>query len=279
MTNQATAPGRIDWKTVRDAIDLAAVATDLLGPAPGRTGSAAAACGGVARSTRIGTRRSASTRTRTSWKCFGCGEHGDAVDLVMKLRSDDVPEAVAYLTGGPTPRGGRRRPARDSGESVGPAPEAPDKARSPGQSPAQPSGLPEADALALVEAAAAPAVDPRGGGRPGLPDRPAVPDRRDDPRRPPRVDARGDDPDPEGDRGFRALGVVIPWFAGDRLALVKIRQPDGRRPKYAEAFRDPARLVCYPGPETIRPGRPLVIVEGEFDALLLGRSWPPMPPW
>ena len=108
---------------------------------------------------------------------------------------------------------------------------------------------------------------------------PAVPDPRDDPRRPPGVDARGDGPDPRRGPRFRALGVVIPWFDGDRLALVKIRQPDGRRPKYAEAFRDPARLVCYPGPEAIRPGRPLVVVEGEFDALApRGRpsgSWPP----
>ena len=65
-------------------------------------------------------------------------------------------------------------------------------------------------------------------------------------------------PTREGDRCYRALGVVIPWFASGRLALVKIRQPEGRKPKYAEVFRDPARLVCYPGPETIRPGRPLV---------------------
>jgi hypothetical protein len=65
---------------------------------------------------------------------------------------------------------------------------------------------------------------------------------------------------------------VIPWFNGDRLALVKIRQPDGHTRKYVEAFRDPARLVCYPGPEAIRPGRPLVVVEGEFDALTLGED-------
>ena len=40
------------------------------------------------------------------------------------------------------------------------------------------------------------------------------------------------------------------------LALVKIRQPDGRKPKYAEAFADRPRL--YPGPEAIRPGMPLI---------------------
>ena len=30
--------------------------------------------------------------------------------------------------------------------------------------------------------------------------------------------------------------------------------------------------AIYPGPDVIRPGRPLVIVEGEFDALLLGQE-------
>ena len=69
---------------------------------------------------------------------------------------------------------------------------------------------------------------------------------------------------------YDARGIVIPWFDGDRLALVKIRQPDGDRPKYAEAFRD--RPTLYPGPRVIRPGHPLVIVEGEFDALLLGQD-------
>jgi len=64
--------------------------------------------------------------------------------------------------------------------------------------------------------------------------------------------------------------VTIPWFDGDRLALVKIRQPEGKRPKYAEAYRDKPAL--YPTPEAVRPGKPLVVTEGEFDALLLGQA-------
>jgi hypothetical protein len=72
---------------------------------------------------------------------------------------------------------------------------------------------------------------------------------------------------------------VIPWFEGDRLALVKIRVPnewrerfpkDRRPPKYIEAFRD--RAALFPGPEAIRPGMPLIIAEGEFDAILLGQE-------
>jgi hypothetical protein len=69
-------------------------------------------------------------------------------------------------------------------------------------------------------------------------------------------------PTKDGDRCYRARGVVITWLDRDRLALVKIRQPEGREPKYAEAFRD--RLRIFPGPEAIRPGWPLVIGEGSW---------------
>jgi len=72
------------------------------------------------------------------------------------------------------------------------------------------------------------------------------------------------------DRVWRASGVTIPWFDGDRLALVKIRQPEGCEPKYAEAFRD--RPTLFPAPSTVRTGKPLVVTEGEFDALLLGQA-------
>jgi Toprim-like len=52
--------------------------------------------------------------------------------------------------------------------------------------------------------------------------------------------------------------------------MVKIRRRTGQEPKYAEAFRD--RPSIFPTPETVRPGKPLVIVEGELDALLLGQA-------
>jgi hypothetical protein len=77
-------------------------------------------------------------------------------------------------------------------------------------------------------------------------------------------------PTADGRRTWRASGIVIPWFEGDRLSLVKIRQPASRKPKYAQAFSDRPRI--YPGPEAIRPGMPLIAVEGEFDAMLLGQE-------
>ena len=81
---------------------------------------------------------------------------------------------------------------------------------------------------------------------------------------------------PSRSRPGRGTAAIKPegWLSrgstGTGLALVKIRQPEGRKPKYAEAFRDRPRV--YPDPAVIEPGRPLVIVEGEFDALLLGQE-------
>ena len=67
-----------------------------------------------------------------------------------------------------------------------------------------------------------------------------------------------------------ASGIVIPWLDGDRLAMVKIRQPEGSKPKYAEALPRPARALSRPS--VVRTGKPLVVTEGEFDALLLGQD-------
>jgi hypothetical protein len=68
----------------------------------------------------------------------------------------------------------------------------------------------------------------------------------------------------DGTRFWDVSGVVIPWMDRNRLAMVKIRRPEGSEPKYAEAFRD--RPAIYPAPWVVRPGKPLAIVEGEFDA-------------
>ena len=68
----------------------------------------------------------------------------------------------------------------------------------------------------------------------------------------------------------RPRGIVIPWFDGDKLVLVNVRQPDGRRPRYRELYRDHPRL--FPGPEAICSAGPLVVVEGELDALLMGQE-------
>lgn len=77
-------------------------------------------------------------------------------------------------------------------------------------------------------------------------------------------------PTADGVRYWRASGVVIPWFDCGRLARVKIRQADGRHPRYAEAFSDRPKL--YPCRGAIRRNLPVVVVEGELDAVLLGQE-------
>jgi hypothetical protein len=77
-------------------------------------------------------------------------------------------------------------------------------------------------------------------------------------------------PTREGDRCYRESGITIPWQDGDRLEKVNIRRPEGSDPKYRQAFSNRPRI--FPTPAAIIPGRPLIIVEGEFDALLLGQE-------
>jgi len=81
-----------------------------------------------------------------------------------------------------------------------------------------------------------------------------------------------------GDRCFRFSGIVIPWRAGGtplgsaRLTRIKIRRIADGKPKYAEAYSDGP--LIYPDPAAIRPGRPLIICEGEFDCMLLAQQLP-----
>ena len=79
-------------------------------------------------------------------------------------------------------------------------------------------------------------------------------------------------PTRDGDRRFLFSGVTIPWRDGDRLTRVKIRRISNGEPRYAEAFSD--RPLIYPSPGAIRVGEPLVVCEGEFDAMLLGQELP-----
>src|SRR5271157_6165944 len=200
---------------------------------------------------------------RRQWRCWPCGIHGDAAKLVMKLQGVAFPEAAriaAELSGIATASGKSPRPTQR------PRPPAP--AASPPLE--RSSGLPLADALTLVTEAADRLWKPEGtealdylhgrcltdetikAARLGWTPCAMVPTR-------------------DGDRCYPVRGVVISWFDRDRLALVKIRDPDAPKPKrYKEAFRD--RPGIYPCPKAIRPGWPLIIGEGELDALLLGQE-------
>lgn len=251
-------PGRIDWPTLRDSLDLAEVVARLIGPPSGRRGG---------RSARpwwrcpLGTHRDENPSftiqpDRRAWHCFGCGASGDAVALVRRLfPSMTFPEAVAYLqVGGPSAT--VRRPSTPRPE---PSPE--------------PEGMARDAATALVAEAearlwtpeAAHALDYLTGPR-----RKLAPETIRAARLGWTPSARATN---RAGRSYGAQGIVVSWFVGNAPALVKVRQPEPRRPKYAEVFRDRTRhLGLYPGPEAIQTGRPLVIVEGEFDALLLGQE-------
>ena len=252
-------------QTIRDRIDLAAVATALLGPAPGRRGERG---------------------RRLWWRCpfhddqnpSFCVDPGKPTLEMLGLRRawgrrragdatsrDDVPRgrplAWPSKPASSRPRGSRPargprppgRPPRPPGEAaratLGVAPgRCPGAGRGRRQSA---SGRPrERAALAYLEGRGLTAETIHAA-RLGWTPRVML-------------------PTTDGVRYWRASGIVIPWLDGDRLAMVKIRQPEGRKPKYAEAFRD--RPSDLSGPEAIRPGMPLVIVEGEFDALLLGQE-------
>ena len=60
---------------------------------------------------------------RNIWKCFGCGKHGDNIQLVMEVLSCDFPEALKWLSDefgisdiGRT--GGRRRPCPRTNHTI-----------------------------------------------------------------------------------------------------------------------------------------------------------------
>ena len=157
---------------------------------------------------------------------------------------------MAELSGIVTPSGRSAspppRPATQAAASK------PAKAASP--PPERSSGLPLADALALVTEAAGRLWTPEGTEALAyLHDRGLT----DETIRAARlgVVASVSIPTREGDRCYQARGVVIPWFDGDRLALVKIRQPEGSEAEVCRSVPRPARDLPRPRRHRARPAR------------------------
>ena len=234
----------IDWSEVKNRIDLGLIATALLGPSPGRRG----ARGRLWWRCPFHDDKNPSLNVdphKGCWKCYGCAKHGDAADLVMEYQGVPFLEAVRWLADqsnvivGPRP-----------GQSRAPKPSTRELSR-PERKP--PSGLPLADALALVKdserrlwtregATALQYLRSR-----GLEDHTI------------RAARLGWTSRTEG-VAWQPPGVVIPWFDRDRLALVKVRPPDKwrerfpekkRPPKYIQGFQD--RPSIFPGPSAARP--------------------------
>ncbi len=256
--------GRIDWAALRDRIDLAAVATNLMGSAPGRRGERGRRLWWSCPIHEDANPSFAVDPGKAWWRCYGCDAKGDAANLVMHLQGMTFPEAVAWLTefaGGSAPR-----TAINSKLNRKPS------AKPPTRPQTGPDGMDAHEAIDLVEAAA-----DRLWTHEGTKALAYLQGRGLDPETiraarlgyAPNVQATTRDGLP-----YQARGIVIPWFDGDRLALVKVRQPDDRRPKYAEVYRNrPGLYIARP----ILPGRPCLVCEGEFDAILLGQEtadWP-----
>ncbi len=243
-----------DWKTERDRVDLGQVATGLLGPAPGRRGEHGRRLWWPCPFHDDKNPSFFIDPGKPNWRCYGCGEHGDAANLVMKLERLTFPEAVAKLLDGP----------------FGATTYRPTPSRPPGPKPPEPpKGLPLVEALALVEAAAAQLWTDE-----GIEAREYLIRDRHLTAETIRAARLGwtsfvEIPTKEG-KQFGVSGIVIPWFDGDRLSMVNIRRPDGSRPKYAQAFRD--RVSTFPVTSLATIGQPLIVTEGEFDALLLGQE-------
>ena len=144
---------RLDWSEIHDRVDLAAVATSLIGPAPGRRGGK----GRLWWKCPFHDDKNPSFQVnpiKKTWTCYACNEHGDAAALVMKLKHCTFPEPVAHLAGKPAPSGKPTRPRPLAASPPGKAAASPAK---------EASGLPLADALKLVEEAAARIWTPEGG--------------------------------------------------------------------------------------------------------------------
>jgi hypothetical protein len=252
----SAAPG-VDWKAEREWIDLAEVLTRYLGPPPGRRGERGKNRWWLCPFHDDRNPSLSVTPGKPWWRCWTCGERGDAAKFVMRYEGKSFPEAIGTLLGGTVP-------------SRSPAPRKP-PGKPTAKTPTEPSGLPEADALALAEAAEARLWTPEGAEALAYLTGPRclTPETIRGARLgwTPLVMARTKD-----GRPYRARGIVIPWFDRGRLALVRVRQREGAQRKYKQVFRHPDCLACYPSPETVRPGCPLVVVEGELDSLCLGQE-------
>lgn len=249
---------RPDWKTVRDQINLTALATDLLGPPMRRQGRR------LEWLCPFHDDRSPSLSIEEGkhwWRCWACGEHGDAATLLMKIDNLTFPEAVRRITGDPADW--RPRPGPPVRRTGGPETPKGQGRTNPRIGPDEVADLTQQASLRLWSDDGKEALTYlRGRGltdetirRAGLgfiqSGNPLIP--------------------------WRPPAVLFPWRDRGRVVKINARvlpdwmesqPPDRRPPKYLEVFRDGSPAI-YPSPETIIPGRPVVITEGEADALIV----------
>lgn len=241
------------------AVDLQALADDLLGPA---------GTDGRARMWRCPNDRHAQTgrtppvsvftsrRGDQRWRCHGCGEGGTAIDLVLACRGGSVREAMAYLAGrtGHREEPGEWRPSRR-----------PVRSRS-----LPPAGCRDPEGLdRYVDECARRLWRPEGRGMRrwltgvrGLPSH-VLAENRVGADLGPRVQPR-----PDGVP--RAQGIVLPVIQDGHAVYAQLRvpQPSPDRPRYLNPTAD---LATNPRLSRARPVEArhseVVVTEGAIDAL------------
>lgn len=248
------------------------VATALLGPLPGRRGAGPdwASC-----IFHADPGRPSLKVDEENFHCFGCGEHGDAYDLAAQhfgvsfVEAREMLEQLGFDTGlGPATVKGKRRSQAKA--------KPPAKAKAEFRDPTdEECGLPPLEwrqnAMKIIEEAEALLWStPRELAylrvRRGL---------ADETIKAARLGLIDCGAEPHQIRhGIKVFpGRLIPWFGPDGLpAMLKIRRP-GKNPdpKYICASGS-KKGGLYPGLDRIRSGQPLVLTEGEYDALVLSQQ-------
>ncbi len=239
----------IDWEALR-SLDIAIVATRLLGPSQGRKGESP---GRLWWHCPLHDDRNPSFTVNPGtryWKCFGCGQHGDAIDLVAKVEGMPKIEAARFLLGDTVPSH-RHSPSTERQQRPHP------------ELLKGPSDAWRMRALAYVVECEKTLWEPVG--RQTL----AQLEGRGLSHETIRAARLGFNPHYRED-GL-ASGIVIPWFDGMSPIMVQVRRPDGSNPKYL-ALKGGYRAGIYPSLSAIQSELPLVIAEGELDCLLLAQE-------
>ncbi len=197
---------------------------------------------------------------KSRWRCFGCGAHGDAIELARKLRHLTFPQALAFVGGG-AEAPGRSDRWRSSAVTKSVRVLKTLEVSQPFTTPDDEDRRKEVESLVrraearLWSREGKAALDYLWGR--GL-DEATI-----------RVARIGW---MTGLPGSRFRGIVIPWFSETGLELVKIRQPEGIEPRYGEVYRRRPKLYPPAPLASLPDSGALVVVEGEFDALLLGQA-------
>jgi CHC2 zinc finger len=71
---------------------------------------------------------------------------------------------------------------------------------------------------------------------------------------------------------FVPRGIVIPWLVGEAVEAVNIRRLKVNESEDKYHLLRGSRRGIYPGREVVIAGKPLALVEGEFDAILLNQE-------